>query len=54
MAPADLLTLDGRGRLLDVGCGPGTLALSLATLFGEVVGVDADGGRVGSLRPASK
>ena len=42
-ALADLLALDGRGRLLDVGCGPGTLALSLAPLFGETVGVDADG-----------
>jgi hypothetical protein len=41
-ALADLLGLDGTGRLLDVGCGPGTLALSLASLFGEVVGVDAD------------
>lgn len=45
-ALADLLGLDGRGRLLDVGCGPGTLALSLAPLFGEVVGVDADGGMI--------
>ncbi|MYV68323.1 methyltransferase domain-containing protein, partial [Streptomyces sp. SID2131] len=36
--------LDGRERLLDVGCGPGTLALPLAPLFEEVVGVDPDGG----------
>ncbi|MFJ2651479.1 class I SAM-dependent methyltransferase [Streptomyces sp. NPDC087420] len=43
---AEALTLDGRGRLLDVGCGPGTLALSLAHLFGEVVGVDPDHGMV--------
>ncbi|MCZ4096756.1 class I SAM-dependent methyltransferase [Streptomyces sp. So13.3] len=45
---ADLLAtavqLDGRGRLLDVGCGPGTPALSLAHLFGEIVGLDPDGG----------
>ncbi|MFF3145823.1 SAM-dependent methyltransferase, partial [Streptomyces sp. NPDC057927] len=27
---AEVLRLDGRGRLIDVGCGPGTLALSLA------------------------
>jgi SAM-dependent methyltransferase len=33
---------DGQGRLLDVGCGPGTVALSLAEYFDEVVGVDAD------------
>src|SRR5713226_5066687 len=38
----DALGLDGRARLLDVGCGPGSLTLVLAALFGEVVGVDAD------------
>lgn len=43
---AGALRLDGRGRLIDVGCGPGTLALSLAPLFGEVVGVDPDGGMI--------
>lgn len=36
------LGLDGRGRLIDVGCGPGIVALELAALFEEVVGVDAD------------
>jgi ubiquinone/menaquinone biosynthesis C-methylase UbiE len=36
------LTLDGRGRLLDVGCGPGTVALRLASLFEAVVGLDPD------------
>ncbi|MBE1488537.1 class I SAM-dependent methyltransferase [Plantactinospora soyae] len=36
------LSLDGRGRLLDVGCGPGSLTLPLAPLFDSVVGVDAD------------
>ncbi|RDG37053.1 class I SAM-dependent methyltransferase [Streptomyces corynorhini] len=41
---AEVLALDGRGRLLDVGCGPGTLALDLAPLFIEVVGVDPDSG----------
>ncbi|MFC5638334.1 class I SAM-dependent methyltransferase [Streptomyces bullii] len=39
---AGALGLDGRGRLLDVGCGPGTLALSLVHLFREIVGVDPD------------
>jgi len=34
--------LDGRGRLLDAGCGPGILALRLASLFEEVVGLDPD------------
>jgi SAM-dependent methyltransferase len=41
-ALADRLSLDGRGRLLDVGCGPGTVALFLAPLFESVVGLDAD------------
>ena len=38
----DVLDLDGRGRLLDVGCGPGSLTLLLASHFEEAVGVDAD------------
>jgi len=33
---------DGAGRLLDVGCGPGTLALELAGHFEEAVGLDPD------------
>jgi SAM-dependent methyltransferase len=41
---ADVLDLDGEGRLVDVGCGPGILALSFAHLFAEVVGVDPDAG----------
>jgi SAM-dependent methyltransferase len=36
------LGLDGTGRLLDVGCGPGSLTLLLAPLFESAVGVDAD------------
>ncbi len=32
------LALDGRGRLLDVGCGPGTVTLRLAPLFEAAVG----------------
>ena len=39
---AATLGLDGNGRLLDVGCGPGVLALRLAPLFQEVVGLDPD------------
>ena len=42
----DELRLDGRGRLLDVGCGPGSLTLLLAPLFEEVVGVDRDPGMI--------
>jgi ubiquinone/menaquinone biosynthesis C-methylase UbiE len=36
------LSLDGSGRLLDCGCGPGSLTLLLAPLFSEAVGIDAD------------
>lgn len=39
---AEELGLDGSGRLLDVGCGPGILTVRLARLFGEAVGLDAD------------
>ncbi len=38
----DELSLDGEGRLLDVGCGPGSLTVLLAPLFERAVGVDAD------------
>ncbi len=45
-AVADLLAaelgLDGSGRLLDVGCGPGSLTLLLAPLVAEATGIDAD------------
>lgn len=41
---AQRLGLDGSGRLLDVGCGPGSLTLLLAKHFADVVGVDADQG----------
>ena len=37
-----LLGLDGTGRLLDVGCGPGSLTLLLADRFDSAIGVDAD------------
>jgi SAM-dependent methyltransferase len=37
-----ILALDGRGRLLDVGCGPGVVTLPLAHLFTEAVGLDPD------------
>lgn len=39
----EALSLDGRGRLLDVGCGPGSLMLLLAVHFERVTGLDADG-----------
>src|SRR6185312_12785956 len=39
--------LDGSGRLLDVGCGPGSLTLLLAGSFEEAVGLDADEAMLG-------
>jgi len=38
----DELDLDGTGRLLDGGCGPGILTVRLAHLFDEAVGLDPD------------
>jgi ubiquinone/menaquinone biosynthesis C-methylase UbiE len=43
---AKVLRISGRERLLDVGCGPGTIGIALAPLFGEVVGIDADAGMI--------
>jgi ubiquinone/menaquinone biosynthesis C-methylase UbiE len=34
--------LDGSGRLLDVGCGPGVLTIMLADHFEEAIGLDPD------------
>ena len=42
----EALGLDGTGRLLDVGCGPGSLTLLLADRFDSAVGVDADSAMV--------
>lgn len=41
-ALAERLQLDGTGRLLDLGCGPGSLTLLLTSLFREILAVDAD------------
>ncbi len=38
----DTFGLDGRGRLLDLGCGPGSVAISLAHLFEHVVAMDPE------------
>jgi SAM-dependent methyltransferase len=48
------LGLDGSGRLLDCGCGPGPLTLLLAPLFEQAVGIDADAGMVGQARLAAR
>ena len=41
-ALARQVALDGHGRLLDVGCGPGFLTLELAPAFDETVAVDPE------------
>ncbi|ALG10674.1 class I SAM-dependent methyltransferase [Kibdelosporangium phytohabitans] len=46
----DELGLDGTGRLLDVGCGPGSLTVLLAPLFAAATGVDADPGMIAEAR----
>ena len=45
-ALCDALGLDGHGRLLDAGCGPGRATLLLSHLFDEVVGLDPDRGMI--------
>jgi SAM-dependent methyltransferase len=48
--------LDGNGRLLDAGCGPGVLTVRLAHLFGQAVGLDPDAGMLaeGAAPPREK
>ncbi len=48
------LGLDGRGRLLDVGCGPGILTLRLAGLFEEAIGLDPDADMLAEGRAAAE
>ena len=43
--------LDGTGRLLDLGCGPGPLAVPLARHFDEVVAVDVEAEMLAELPP---
>ena len=45
--------LDGSERLLDVGAGPGILAIGFAPYCGEVVGVDPEPGMVEPARRRS-
>jgi SAM-dependent methyltransferase len=46
--------LDGNGRLLDAGCGPGVLTVRLAHLFAQAVGLDPDAGMLAEGRRAAE
>jgi SAM-dependent methyltransferase len=37
-----LPSIDGRDRVLDVGCGPGSITVGLAQVAGHVTGIDVD------------
>jgi SAM-dependent methyltransferase len=50
---AEELELDGSGRLLDGGCGPGILTVRLAHLFEDVVGLDPDAAMLAEGRKAA-
>jgi len=58
MAVADAISravpLDGRQRLLDVGCGPGSLTLLLAPRVSVAVGVDANADMVAAATVAAE
>ncbi|WP_062436240.1 class I SAM-dependent methyltransferase [Herbidospora daliensis] len=47
---AAALGLDHRSRVLDVGCGPGTVTLALAPHVGEAIGLDPDPGMLAEAR----
>jgi SAM-dependent methyltransferase len=47
------LGLDGTGRLLDVGCGPGSLTILLAPLFATATGIDGSAEMIAAARARS-
>jgi SAM-dependent methyltransferase len=50
---AEVLGLDGTQRLLDVGCGPGSLTVLIAPRVAEAVGIDADPDMIAEARAAA-
>jgi SAM-dependent methyltransferase len=53
-AVREALGLDGAGRLLDIGCGPGSFTLVVAPLFDQVVGIDADADMIAAAAEAGR
>lgn len=51
---AEELSLDGSGRLLDAGCGPGILTVRLAHLFESAAGLDPDPAMITEGRRAAR
>jgi SAM-dependent methyltransferase len=51
---AETLGLDGTQRLLDVGCGPGSLTLQLAAHVAVAVGIDADPDMIAAAQAAAE
>ena len=47
------LGFDGTGRLLDVGCGPGSLTILLAPLFASATGIDGSAEMIAEARTRS-
>jgi 2-polyprenyl-3-methyl-5-hydroxy-6-metoxy-1,4-benzoquinol methylase len=45
--------LDARSRVLDLGCGPGSLTLPLARYCGTTIGIDADAAMIAAARAAA-
>lgn len=50
---AERLAFSGRERLLDVGCGPGLLAIGFAPYVGSVTGIDPEEGMIAAARAAA-